>query len=134
MQNATVQWTDEENLRFCTQKHAASYQLVKLGIELRVCKVAGLQGGCQLLVPSLSRAHMHHKKGENIGESAYGEMANAKKNHKDKNNENKSKMTLRYDGKQQHWNKVELNFQVSWENDYKGGVLVIPISYDTNFN
>lgn len=62
-----------------TKKHAASYQLVKLGIELRVCKVAGLQGGCQLLVPSLSRAHMHHKKGENIGESAYGEMANAKK-------------------------------------------------------
>lgn len=98
-----------------TKKHAASYQLVKLGIELRVCKVAGVQGSCQLLVPSLSRAHMHHKKGENIGESAYGEMANAKKNKhkKDKNNENKSKMALRYDGKQQHWNNVELNFHES---------------------
>lgn len=95
-----------------TKRHAASYQLVKLGIELRVCKVAGVQGGCQLLVPSLSRAHMHHKKGGNIGESAYGEMVKKHKE-KDKNKENKSKMILRYDGKQQHWNRVELNFHES---------------------
>lgn len=64
------QLSKREILYTKTHKHTASYQLVKLGIELRVCKGAGFQGGCQLLVPSLPRAYMHHKRGENIEESA----------------------------------------------------------------
>lgn len=62
-------------------------------------------------------------------------MPKKKKHKRDKSKENKSKMNLHYDGKQQHWNKVELNFHESREgNDYKGGILVISISYDKNCN
>lgn len=40
-----------------------------------------------------------------------------------------------YDGKQQDGKKVVINLQVSWEvNDYKGGILMISISYNTNCN